>query len=261
MIYPQRQLYHNSEHRLYVGQLTRFVTEDDLIRHFSQWGELCECTLKYTMKKRPQYFAFISYQDRKFASNCLKAKHVLRNSLLLVKPAIEFMNLVEEDWVIPSKLFVGALPIGCDREQLVKAFEIYGEIQGAMIMADRRTGKSRLFGFVQFVHHSSIDKVLDNYWDHCIDNKWVETKRCVPKLRVNLKHGRPTDPETPKPKKRDKDLTPPSSPPPGFSIMVGTPRKVYSPLLKENIPNEAHMVQSEHKIHLVSMAKKNLTEF
>lgn len=58
---------------------------------------------------------------------------------------------------MPKKLFVGGLAWRTSEETLRQAFERFGEVQEAVIVLDRETGRSRGFGFVTFVNDSDSD--------------------------------------------------------------------------------------------------------
>ncbi|KAI4136279.1 MAG: hypothetical protein LQ341_005727 [Variospora aurantia] len=51
-----------------------------------------------------------------------------------------------------GNLFVGNLSWNVDEEWLTREFESFGEIKSARIMTDRETGRSRGFGYVEFVN-------------------------------------------------------------------------------------------------------------
>jgi len=51
-----------------------------------------------------------------------------------------------------NKLFVGNLPWGLDWRDLKDIFKKFGEVSFVRIVTDRETGKSRGFGFVEFVN-------------------------------------------------------------------------------------------------------------
>ncbi|KAF5909344.1 RNA-binding protein 38-like, partial [Clarias magur] len=50
-----------------------------------------------------------------------------------------------------TKIFVGGLPYHTNDASLRKYFEAYGEIDEAVVITDRQTGKSRGYGFVRFL--------------------------------------------------------------------------------------------------------------
>ena len=47
-----------------------------------------------------------------------------------------------------TKIFVGGLPYHTTDASLRKYFEIFGDIEEAVVITDRQTGKSRGYGFV-----------------------------------------------------------------------------------------------------------------
>jgi len=50
-----------------------------------------------------------------------------------------------------KKLYVGNLPYSTTDEKLRAAFEVHGELVSANVVIDRDTGRSKGFGFVEFV--------------------------------------------------------------------------------------------------------------
>lgn len=55
-----------------------------------------------------------------------------------------------------TKIFVGGLPYHTTDSSLRKYFEVFGEIEEAVVITDRQTGKSRGYGFVSSPILSSI---------------------------------------------------------------------------------------------------------
>jgi len=49
-----------------------------------------------------------------------------------------------------TKIFVGGLPYHTTDDALRKFFERFGEIDEAVVITDRATGKSRGYGFVSY---------------------------------------------------------------------------------------------------------------
>ncbi len=59
-----------------------------------------------------------------------------------------------------KKLFVGNIDWGTNDEQLQELFSQYGDIEEAVIIKDRFSGRSKGFGFVTFVNDDEADKAV-----------------------------------------------------------------------------------------------------
>uniref|UniRef100_A0A8C2WUB6 RNA binding motif protein 24a n=1 Tax=Cyclopterus lumpus TaxID=8103 RepID=A0A8C2WUB6_CYCLU len=57
-----------------------------------------------------------------------------------------------------TKIFVGGLPYHTSDSSLRKYFEVFGEIEEAVVITDRQTGKSRGYGFVTMADRSAADR-------------------------------------------------------------------------------------------------------
>jgi len=59
-----------------------------------------------------------------------------------------------------KKLFVGSLSWNTDDRGLYEAFAPFGEIQEAVVITDRDTGRSRGFGFVTYASDDAADEAV-----------------------------------------------------------------------------------------------------
>ena len=59
-----------------------------------------------------------------------------------------------------KKLFVGNLVWGLTEDELRAHFAPYGEIEEAIIITDRFSGRSKGFGFVTYVNDADADKAI-----------------------------------------------------------------------------------------------------
>jgi len=58
------------------------------------------------------------------------------------------------------RIFVGDLGGECDDEKLAAAFSIYPSFQRATVIRDKRTGKSKGYGFVSYKNPNDFAKAL-----------------------------------------------------------------------------------------------------
>ena len=60
-----------------------------------------------------------------------------------------------------KKLFVGSLPWAVNDEALKQAFAAYGTVVSATVVTDRRSGRSKGFGFVEFENDSEAKAAIE----------------------------------------------------------------------------------------------------
>lgn len=60
---------------------------------------------------------------------------------------MQMMHSAQKDTTY-TKIFVGGLPYHTTDSSLRKYFEVFGDIDEAVVITDRQTGKSRGYGFV-----------------------------------------------------------------------------------------------------------------
>lgn len=63
--------------------------------------------------------------------------------------------------IVSSKLFVGSLPWNIDDESLKTAFTPYGSVVSARIIKDRRTNRSKGFGFVEMSSEDEANSAIE----------------------------------------------------------------------------------------------------
>ncbi|KAL9123805.1 MAG: hypothetical protein Q9217_006802 [Psora testacea] len=59
-----------------------------------------------------------------------------------------------------SKLFIGGLAWHTDDNALRQKFEEFGQVEEAIVVKDRDTGRSRGFGFVRYTQEQEADAAI-----------------------------------------------------------------------------------------------------
>nr|GME09677.1 UBP1-associated protein 2C-like [Ipomoea batatas] len=77
---------------------------------------------------------------------------VLRNAVLRHPDILEAVRAVADADTTQRKLFVRGLGWETTTEKLRQVFSIYGELDEAIVITDKNTGKSKGYGFVTFKH-------------------------------------------------------------------------------------------------------------
>lgn len=81
-----------------------------------------------------------------------------------------------------NKLYVGNLPFSATGDSLKALFATYGEIEEAIVISDRFSGRSKGFGFITFKDEASAQKAIEE-----LNGKDIEGRKIV----VNVARPRP----------------------------------------------------------------------
>jgi len=79
-----------------------------------------------------------------------------------------------------KKLFVGNIGWDTSDDQLREAFAANGEIEEAVIIKDRATGRSKGFGFVTFVNDADADKAIESMNGKELDGRALTVNEARP---------------------------------------------------------------------------------
>jgi RNA recognition motif-containing protein len=70
-----------------------------------------------------------------------------------------------------KKLYVGNLSWNIGTDELRDLFAEHGEVLDAIVLADRETGRSRGFGFVEFANGEDADKAIEGMNGREVDGR------------------------------------------------------------------------------------------
>jgi RNA recognition motif-containing protein len=80
-----------------------------------------------------------------------------------------------------KKLFVGNIEWGVTDEQLQELFAEHGEVEEAVIIKDKFSGRPKGFGFVTFVKDEDADKAIEALNDHELNGRKLAVNEARPK--------------------------------------------------------------------------------
>ncbi len=69
------------------------------------------------------------------------------------------------------RIFVGNLPFTVDEKRLNDEFSRFGKVESAKIVLDKRTGKSRGYGFVEFSDQAGGDEAIQKMAGQPLDGR------------------------------------------------------------------------------------------
>lgn len=190
--------------KLFIGGLAAQTTTEVLRGHFSKYGRLIDAVVM-SKQGRPRGFGFVTFETPASAAKALSEPQWLGDRFVDVKRAVPGEQPEERS---PNKIFVGGLPQDASTEDLRACFTEYGPIADAVVMVDRRTKRSRGFGFIRFASSPqgtrAAEKVLQDAANHRLGGKWVEVKRATP--AALLSDSSPTGSSSPCTPQHQRDL-------------------------------------------------------
>jgi len=80
-----------------------------------------------------------------------------------------------------KKLYVGNLPFSVDLDKLKELFASFGDIEEAVVIADRYSGRSKGFGFVTFANDADADKAIAGMDQKDIEGRPLKVNEAKPR--------------------------------------------------------------------------------
>lgn len=80
-----------------------------------------------------------------------------------------------------KKLFVGNIPWSASDEDLKKLFAEYGDVEEAIIIKDKFSGRSKGFGFVTFANDDDGDKAVSALHDQEFNGRNIIVNEARPR--------------------------------------------------------------------------------
>jgi len=158
--------------KLFVHGLAFNTTKQSLMRTFQQYGAVKEAVVLLEQHDRSKGCGFVIFENATSAQRALYSpvfvdgrevqcdyafKGNPRKALLQNQPVISPEQRLAADG---RRLFIHDLAWKTTNDTLRRAFLKYGDIQEAVVIHDRKTGKSKGFGFVTFFMAESARKAL-----------------------------------------------------------------------------------------------------
>jgi RNA recognition motif-containing protein len=75
------------------------------------------------------------------------------------------------------KLFVGGLPFSTSEDRLREVFAQAGQVESAVVVTDRSTGRSRGFGFVEMSTSEEADQAVQKLNGKDLDGRQLKVER------------------------------------------------------------------------------------
>lgn len=155
---------------VFIKNLDTAIDNKALHDTFAAFGNILSCKVAQDENGNSKGYGFVHYETAEAANNAIK--HV--NGMLLNEkkvfvghhiPKKDRMSKFEEMKANYTNIYVKNVDLDVTDDEFRELFEKYGEITSATLAHDNETGKSRGFGFVNFVKHESAAKAVDELND------------------------------------------------------------------------------------------------
>lgn len=79
-----------------------------------------------------------------------------------------------------TKIYVGNLPFSVTQEKLKELFASFGDIEEAIVISDKFSGRSKGFGFVTFADKEAADKAVADMNGKDVDGREIKVNEARP---------------------------------------------------------------------------------
>ncbi|XP_020590290.1 heterogeneous nuclear ribonucleoprotein Q [Phalaenopsis equestris] len=172
-----------AKHRLFIGNIPRNWTEDDLRKAVLEIGP---GVTSVDLMKDPQTssrnrgFAFIEFYNHACAEYSRKKMAVPKFKLDSNAPTVSWADPKSGDSSSQIKsVYVKNLPKDVSQDQLKKLFEHHGEIS-KVVLPPAKAGQEKRFGFIHFAERTSAMKALKNTERYEINGEVIECSLAKP---------------------------------------------------------------------------------
>jgi polyadenylate-binding protein len=143
---------------VFIKNLDTAIDNKALHDTFAAFGNILSCKVAQDETGASKGYGFVHYETDEAASQAIK--HV--NGMLLNEkkvfvghhiPKKDRQSKFEEMKANFTNIYVKNIPVEVTDEEFRELFEKYGEVTSASLARDQESGKSRGFGFVNFINH------------------------------------------------------------------------------------------------------------
>eukprot|EP00927_Polykrikos_kofoidii_P004053 TRINITY_DN11609_c0_g2_i1.p1 TRINITY_DN11609_c0_g2~~TRINITY_DN11609_c0_g2_i1.p1 ORF type:complete len:741 (-),score=183.49 TRINITY_DN11609_c0_g2_i1:88-2310(-) len=172
----------NPAPKLFIGGMDKATTSKGLNEYLSYYGDLREADVKVDRETgASKGFGFAKFVDPVSVELVLSEAdgHMIDGKLVTIR-------IAQRGAATAARVFVGGLHPETTSENLYEYLACYGELSEVDVKADPVTGKSKGFGFAQFVELSSAELAVSEL-DHMIDGKSVVIRKADSSRQQNVK--------------------------------------------------------------------------
>lgn len=160
---------------LYVGNLSRDVTEILILQLFAQIGpcKSCKMITEHTSNDPYCFVEFFEHRDAASALAAMNGRKILGKEVKVnwaTTPSSQ-----KKDTSNHFHVFVGDLNPEISTEDVKAAFAPFGKISDARVVKDMTTGKSKGYGFVSFYNKLDAENAIVNMSGQWLGGRQIRT--------------------------------------------------------------------------------------
>lgn len=152
---------------VFIKNLDTAIDNKALHDTFAAFGNILSCKVAQDESGASKGYGFVHYETDEAASQAIK--HV--NGMLLNEkkvfvghhiPKKDRQSKFEEMKANFTNIYVKNIPVEVTDEEFRALFEKFGDVTSASLAREQETGKSRGFGFVNFINHEHAATAVDD---------------------------------------------------------------------------------------------------
>ncbi|KAK5136077.1 Protein phosphatase PP2A regulatory subunit B [Meristemomyces frigidus] len=155
---------------VFIKNLDAAIDNKALHDTFAAFGNILSCKVAQDETGGSKGYGFVHYETAEAANQAIKNVNgmLLNEKKVFVGhhiPKKDRMSKFEEMKANFTNIYVKNIELEVSDDQFRELFEKYGEITSASLAHDNETGKSRGFGFVNYIRHEDAGKAADELHD------------------------------------------------------------------------------------------------
>jgi len=155
---------------VFIKNLDAAIDNKALHDTFAAFGNILSCKVAQDEHGNSKGYGFVHYETAEAANQAIKSVNgmLLNEKKVFVGhhiPKKDRMSKFEEMKANFTNIYVKNIEPEATDDEFRELFEKYGEITSASLAHDNETGKSRGFGFVNYVRHDDAAKAVDELND------------------------------------------------------------------------------------------------
>jgi len=155
---------------VFIKNLDAAIDNKALHDTFAAFGNILSCKVAQDETGNSRGYGFVHYETAEAASQAIKSVNgmLLNEKKVFVGhhiPKKDRMSKFEEMKANFTNIYVKNIEPEATDDEFRELFEKYGDITSASLTHDHETGKSRGFGFVNYIRHEDASKAVDELND------------------------------------------------------------------------------------------------